>query len=1121
MRGFSLIEMIVAIAVFSVVVVGLATFGSGSTLAPQRAAERNDIDALFSSTAEALRAIRHRAWNEFIYTTTTIAVSSSEWVFAGEGQSDVVNGIRRELVFSPVCRNAAAQVVDCSEGDVDLHSTRIRIRLHIPEEQGAETLAERTLLLTNWDSAEWEQTDWSGGSGQALFSEDTRYGSDNGNMRVDVAGLSQLRDLGACRVKHWTFDDPAQYAFDPEKIRVENGKASLIASGTAVTGFERAPLSRSEFVTSTLREPRILHVAGQVYAIAFRGEGNDGYIRTVRVAETGVIAPGYIDEFEFDPNHGQQPDFLALGGELFAVAYQGPGADGFVKTIRIDDEGTIQGTIDTLEFDTSQGQMVDLLALAGEIYALTYRGPGSDGFVSTIRIDENGQIGKTPGLFGKGVIDRIEFDTALATDPEIIHVSANIYAVVYLGPGNDGTIRTMVIDDEGVIDDTPHGGGVPAGVIDTRIFDAANGADPYPLHIAGNVFAIAYRGAGNDGWLVTVPIKETGIIGDILDRLEYNPSNGFTPTITHASDDVYLISHRGNGSDGHIALVRIQDAGDIADAVVHTVEYSSNDNTIRPHMYRLSDTHVVVAAEGPDADGFIYTAAIKREGAYPNDSPSIAATAPLDVLDIGQWSVFDEQTSTSPDSRVTFQLSTTAGEDWQWWNGNAWVEAVGANESNTATDIRAHLHTFSTSTGSLLVRAFLHSNGAHAVALHELVVGCTNFQYEVGQAKTDESWVRVPLRQRYVAPVIVAHLYESPDMAPASARVRGITSSSFELSVQPVSMQDDLPAVPLTYMVVEQGVWKLGGALLEANRHNTATVGNSTAWKSDLVSFAAPFASDPIVLHQVQTAHDPAWITSYVSGPNSRSSLPTIQGMRIALSGAEATSTHGMETIGWIAIEHGATTSANGVDMEVRRLGISARGIGTCSNSALLGAYDAPPLVIGAQQHMRIVDGSWAHLCRNTSLRVGFQAQEAPGNPPEEQHNGESVGYIAFREPTAFSAVPNGGVGLATFGELYSSAFRMGTARALQLIEWAAELPACDPACAVRIQVQAAPNNGGIPGAWTPWYGPAGPGTFFTTPGSALIPAALNGFEWIRYRVQLIGDGNASPVLSEIRLNYQ
>jgi hypothetical protein len=211
-------------------------------------------------------------------------------------------------------------------------------------------------------------------------------------------------------------------------------------------------------------------VSGDVYAIAYgRGVGKAEYgtLKTVEISSSGDIADTVIDTFDFDNIKCKDPDVIAIAGDIYAIAYAGDGDDGFLKTVEILSSGNITDTIiETLEFDTAKGKTPDIINISGDIYAIAYAGDGDDGFLKTVRIKDDGT--------GLKVNDTLEFDTAKGKTPDIINISGDIYAIVYASDGgaedpDDGYLKTVEIDTNGQINDT---------VIDTLEFDTLQGKWP-------------------------------------------------------------------------------------------------------------------------------------------------------------------------------------------------------------------------------------------------------------------------------------------------------------------------------------------------------------------------------------------------------------------------------------------------------------------------------------------------------------------------------------------------------------------------------------------------------------------------------------------------------------------
>ena len=159
----------------------------------------------------------------------------------------------------------------------------------------------------------------------------------------------------------------------------------------------------------------------------------------------GDITKSIIDTLEIESGQGLVPSVVSVSRGVIAVAYQDGPADGWIKTFSCDSDGNFSGIISTLEFDTDEGRSPYLMHINGTTYAVVYRGPDGDGFIRTLTIQNDGTI--------DGLIDGWEFDNQIGHEAKLIHVSGTVYAVFYLGwsAGNKYALKTFNIANNGVI----------------------------------------------------------------------------------------------------------------------------------------------------------------------------------------------------------------------------------------------------------------------------------------------------------------------------------------------------------------------------------------------------------------------------------------------------------------------------------------------------------------------------------------------------------------------------------------------------------------------------------------------------------------------------------------------
>ena len=295
-----------------------------------------------------------------------------------------------------------------------------------------------------------------------------------------------------------------------------------------------------------------------MYVIAYTGDTDDGFLKTVQIAGSGEIGNEEIDSFEFDVVKGKTPDIIPISGDVYAIAYAEDGDDGRLITVTIANDGQItEAIIDSVEFDNAKGKTPNIIHISGNMYAIAYAGDGDDGWLITGTITAAGQITDT-------LIDSLEFDPVKGKTPNIIPISGNVYAIAYAGDLDDGFLITVTIATDGQITDT---------VIDTLEFDTSQGKTPNIIPISGDVYAIAYAGNADAGSLKTVTIATDGQITDpVIDTLEFDSAKGKTPNIIPVSGDVYAIAYAGNGDDGFLKTLTIATDGQITDPVIDTLE---------------------------------------------------------------------------------------------------------------------------------------------------------------------------------------------------------------------------------------------------------------------------------------------------------------------------------------------------------------------------------------------------------------------------------------------------------------------------------------------------------------------------------------------------------------------
>jgi hypothetical protein len=110
----------------------------------------------------------------------------------------------------------------------------------------------------------------------------------------------------------------------------------------------------------------------------------------------------------------------------------------------------------------------------------------------------------------------------------------------------------------------------------------------------------------------------------------------------------------------------------------------------------------------------------------------------------------------------------------------------------------------------------------------------------------------------------------------------------------------------------------------------------------------------------------------------------------------------------------------------------------------------------------------------------------------------------------------------AISGWLESSAFDSLGNGGYGAISWGFDAPGGCDTCSSTVQIMTALDQNGVPADWTAWSGPSGDGSeAFTNSRGTLIHPSHNGMRWIKYRINLFGNGSFTPSVPWVAINYR
>ena len=234
-------------------------------------------------------------------------------------------------------------------------------------------------------------------------------------------------------------------------------------------------------------EPDFIHISGDIYAIAYRGFNDGGYLKTVEITDNGSINNSFVDSFEFEASYCFEPNITHVTGNVYVIVYKGYDEYGILKIVNITDEGNISDSVnDEIEIDTSYCSAPKIIPVNWSVpnnkgvYAIVYEG-ATGGILKTAEIYGNGSINHSFSDYIQYPKHRLEFDTDECHKPDIIRVNGSFYAIAYGSVASEvGILKTVEILNNGSINQS---------IINTSEYHQGYCDNPDIIHVNNSVYA--------------------------------------------------------------------------------------------------------------------------------------------------------------------------------------------------------------------------------------------------------------------------------------------------------------------------------------------------------------------------------------------------------------------------------------------------------------------------------------------------------------------------------------------------------------------------------------------------------------------------------------------------------
>ena len=250
-------------------------------------------------------------------------------------------------------------------------------------------------------------------------------------------------------------------------------------------------------------------------------------------------------------------------------------------------------------------------------------------------------------------------------------------------------------------------------------------------------------------------------------------------------------------------------------------------------------------------------------------------------------------------------------------------------------------------------------------------------------------WNAVRFSKRFKNPVVIMGPVSFNGKDPAHARVRSVTSRGFEFRIEEFGKDGAHTRETLSYMVVEKGIHRFNGSVIEAGTITTGADMANREWSS--VRLSHRWRKAPVVLAQTQTFKGSDPVNTRVKGVSRRT-------FEVSLSEQERDRNgHARETIAFVAISQGRHLIDGGRDSDVAVWsGRVSRANHKWRSVGFPRRFGGVPAVFARAQSSNGADAFDIRYRKLNSRGVEMRLQEEQSKDRETNHTNEVLGVVAM-----------------------------------------------------------------------------------------------------------------------------
>lgn len=330
-RGFSLVELVVALAVFAVLAAGVFYVVTNSYSSFYGPGDKQALSEYAQEGVEAVMAIRSNSWQDIVDAIGDNGITQGDdglWDFSGS--SDTQGDFTRVVTLAYAQRDGNGDIVE-SGGTQDPNTVAVTVTISASGIQDYVL----TTYLTDWNYRIWEQTDWSGIGDREFWSDASMASSSFSSISTSTSGQLKLSQAAGGTAFSWgSFSDLVPDSSFKERpwddfynYKISRDGKALYVIGTTNFDFVKFDISKAH-VGIFSPEWKIL-VPWHMQAVAVHPSGNYAYVGK-RAFTNGVdaVCVADINELSIDSSN-----------DCYDITYPASVTNGYANVMIVNEAG--------------------------------------------------------------------------------------------------------------------------------------------------------------------------------------------------------------------------------------------------------------------------------------------------------------------------------------------------------------------------------------------------------------------------------------------------------------------------------------------------------------------------------------------------------------------------------------------------------------------------------------------------------------------------------------------------------------------------------------------------------------------------------------------------------------